>query len=530
MSDSLQPSYFIKIAQNMRWLVLVMLLIAFPWGGPESFYVAILAGVVAVYNALYYLPFIKKNRGLRVLAGIIFVDSLFIAIFLILTGGADSPYRPLVVFMLITAAYFYRIKGVALIILMEAVIILAVDRVSSFSPTKLDTIHYDGLLIFILLGIGFYVERLTHQDKVERDLLRSLKQRSDERRLRLLTLINSLSVAIFVTDEKGSIILYNEAARVMANIKKDDHPQEFMKVLPLYKRTDPNKNNVNIFQDHSSVQRRRDLSTNSSEGERIDLDINITQVDQGEDVTEYLIVCSDISQERTLEEERTEFISVASHELRTPITIVEAALGSLLANEKQISEEGRKLLKQAHRNSLQLGGIVKDLSILAESQNDNIPVSLEEVSASDMVASCVADFKPQAQEKGLDLRYSVKPHTPLILSTERYIREILQNYMTNAIKYSEKGTVTISAEAAKNGGVLFSVHDEGIGISPSDQKFLFTKFFRAENYMTQTTGGIGLGLYLCMELAENLGAKLWCKSTSGEGSTFYLEVPQKASH
>lgn len=121
----------------------------------------------------------------------------------------------------------------------------------------------------------------------------------------------------------------------------------------------------------------------------------------------------------------------------------------------------------------------------------------------------------------------MKPHTPLILSTERYIREILQNYMTNAIKYSEKGTVTISAEAAKNGGVLFSVHDEGIGISPSDQKFLFTKFFRAENYMTQTTGGIGLGLYLCMELAENLGAKLWCKSTSGEGSTFYLEVPQK---
>ncbi|MCA9313622.1 hypothetical protein KDA08_04915, partial [Candidatus Saccharibacteria bacterium] len=427
-SQALQPTYFIKIAQNMRWLILAMLLISYPWAGPEAMYVGGLAVAVAVYNALYYTPYIRGIKSLRILAVIICIDSLIIAAFLILTGGADSPYRPIVVFMLITAAYFYRLKGVALIILLEAAIILIVDRFSFFPSIHLDAIRYDSLLIFILLGIGFYVERLTHQDKVERDLLRQLRQRSDERRLRLLALINSLSFAIFVTDEKGGIILYNEAARIMANIKDEGQHLVFTKALPLYKRADPHRAKVNIFQEQSSVQRRRDLSTDGGENGQIDLDIDVTPVSQGDADTEYLIVCSDISQERTLEEERTEFISVASHELRTPITIVEAALGSLLRSEKTMSKSGYELLEQAHRNTIQLGGIVKDLSVLAESQNDNIPIDLGEINPSEMIASCVSDFRAQVKNKGLELNYSVEPQVPFVISTERYIREILQNY------------------------------------------------------------------------------------------------------
>jgi signal transduction histidine kinase len=111
------------------------------------------------------------------------------------------------------------------------------------------------------------------------------------------------------------------------------------------------------------------------------------------------------------------------------------------------------------------------------------------------------------------------------MSTERHIQEILQNYLTNAIKYSETGTVHLQAAKAQNGGVVFSVKDTGIGISPKDQKYLFTKFFRVEDYRTRKTSGTGLGLYLCRELAARIGAKVWCDSKLNEGSTFYLEVP-----
>jgi len=130
----------------------------------------------------------------------------------------------------------------------------------------------------------------------------------------------------------------------------------------------------------------------------------------------------------------------------------------------------------------------------------------------DILAECIKDFEAQAQQKGIVLKKALEPGIGTVLSTQAHILEILQNYLTNALKYSQQGTITLKAESAKHGGIVFSVTDEGIGISPHDQKLLFTKFFRAEDYRTRATGGTGLGLYLCMELAQRLGGKLWCKS------------------
>jgi signal transduction histidine kinase len=105
------------------------------------------------------------------------------------------------------------------------------------------------------------------------------------------------------------------------------------------------------------------------------------------------------------------------------------------------------------------------------------------------------------------------------------VREILENFVANAVKYTEEGGITVQAEPSAGGGIVFSVKDTGIGISASDQRQLFTKFYRSEDYRTRKTGGTGLGLYLCLELAERLNAKVWCESVINHGSTFFLEVP-----
>jgi two-component system, OmpR family, phosphate regulon sensor histidine kinase PhoR len=135
------------------------------------------------------------------------------------------------------------------------------------------------------------------------------------------------------------------------------------------------------------------------------------------------------------------------------------------------------------------------------------------------------DFEAQAKQKDLPIRVIIAPDTPSVLSTEHHIREILQNYMNNALKYTQKGHVTLKAEPTRTGGVLFSISDTGVGISATDQQHLFTKFYRAEDYRTRETGGTGLGLYLCLELAQRLNAKVWCESVINTGSTFFLEVP-----
>jgi signal transduction histidine kinase len=266
----------------------------------------------------------------------------------------------------------------------------------------------------------------------------------------------------------------------------------------------------------------------TSEETRVDLDISVTPVEISGKAHEYILVCEDISKERSLEEQRTGFISVASHELRTPLAILEAALSSVLRTKEPIPQTLQPVIEQAHRSAMQLSDMVKDLTVLAQAQNDNLPVSLTQIHADQLLTQCINDFAPQADQSGLTLAKEVDEKTPLVLSTESHIREILQNYITNALKYTPKGTVTLKAEPAKNGGVLFSVKDQGIGISLGDQKLLFTKFFRAENYLTQRTGGTGLGLYLCMELAERLGARVWAKSVPGEGSTFFLEIPPQS--
>ena len=104
------------------------------------------------------------------------------------------------------------------------------------------------------------------------------------------------------------------------------------------------------------------------------------------------------------------------------------------------------------------------------------------------------------------------------------MREILQNFITNAIKYTDTGSVTIAAEKAER-GIKFTVHDTGIGISKSDQEKIFDKFFRSEDYRTRKTNGTGLGLYVTLKLARLLHAEIDVKSQLNKGSTFSIFIP-----
>jgi signal transduction histidine kinase len=282
---------------------------------------------------------------------------------------------------------------------------------------------------------------------------------------------------------------------------------------------------VNILEAGTIPQHRRDLTLRRPNGDTIDLDISVTPVGKNSKTLNYIIVCRDITKERTLDRQREEFISVASHELRTPLAIVEAALSTALLGEAAQAPQLKLLLDQAHRNVVFLSGLIHDLGTLSQAQNDNIPIALKPVAAKALLHQVAIDHEAQAKEKDLPIQVVVAPDTPAVLSTEHLIREVLQNYVNNALKYTTKGRVTLKAEPSQNGGVLFSVTDTGVGISKTDQAHLFTKFYRAEDFRTRATGGTGLGLYLCLELAQRLNAKVWCESELNVGSTFYLEVP-----
>ena len=453
------------------------------------------------------------------------VDNAFIALLIGLIGDVSTPFSAFLVFMIIHAAYRYKLRGTLTVVGMQLICISLVVSNPWYSPLELSQTRSGLLIAAVLIGLGVFIERLTHIEREEKDELELMSNEIEAERKHLVTLLDGLNDAIFVVDSYGRVLNYNAAAEELTSASGDIHGKQFSEIFKLYPHVDRGGKAVNLLK-KTGAQHRRDLSTKVAGGAVVDLDISIQTVRiEGMKTTDYVIVCKDITKERTLDEQRSEFISVASHELRTPITIMEAALSAALLSRDKLDKQTLTVIEQAHRHCLFLASIVKDLAILAEAGNDNLPIQIERVDPHKLLKQITNDFEAQAKQKGLAFKVVVEPETPIILSTENHIREILQNYITNAIKYSPDGTIIVRAEPSNAGGVIFSVHDNGIGISPSDQKHLFTKFFRSEDYRTRATGGTGLGLYLCMELAQRLNGNIWCESELNKGSIFFLELP-----
>ena len=133
-------------------------------------------------------------------------------------------------------------------------------------------------------------------------------------------------------------------------------------------------------------------------------------------------------------------------------------------------------------------------------------------------------YTPEAQAKGLQLKISPDANVELLNSSRMYVNEILQNFITNAIKYTQKGSVTISAKQINN-AIEFIVQDTGIGISRNDQAKIFNKFFRSEDYRTRQNNGTGLGLYVTLKLARLIHAEISVNSELNKGSVFTIKIP-----
>ena len=198
-----------------------------------------------------------------------------------------------------------------------------------------------------------------------------------------------------------------------------------------------------------------------------------------------------------------------------------------IANKTGDIDKIKEALKEAHSQTLFLADMVNDLATLSRAERGKLTVEKESINIVDLVKGLANDYIPQAKQKGLKLEVNLDPNLKKLNSSELYLREILQNFITNALKYTDKGQITISANQDNN-QVKLSVSDSGIGISKSDQNRVFEKFFRSEDYRTRATKGTGLGLYVTEKLAQLIKAKLELESELNKGSTFSVIVPDLA--
>lgn len=346
---------------------------------------------------------------------------------------------------------------------------------------------------------------------------------------RLTSLVNSMADGVLAINKNMKVVLSNGAALNVLDVNSTLRGRRLGEVINL---RDHNRRAVDIEKlvaKATTPTTSRDLLLQYSDKSTINLYLSIAPVHLGyggAGQQGYVLLMRDITHEKSLEEERDEFISVVSHELRTPIAIAEGDISNaeFIANKSGDLEQIRQALKEAHDQILFLADMINDLSTLSRAERGKLEATAEDIQIPALIGELQAAYQPQAKNKKLDFKTKVDPKAGVLQSTTLYVREILQNFITNALKYTEKGSITLSADAAK-GGVRFTVTDTGIGISKGDQERIFDKFFRSEDYRTRKTSGTGLGLYITMKLARLLHAEIDVASELNKGSTFTIFIP-----
>lgn len=255
-------------------------------------------------------------------------------------------------------------------------------------------------------------------------------------------------------------------------------------------------------------------------------DFNDTLQQRIEDATKELRA-NNIQLQR-LDEAKDEFVSMASHQLRTPLTSVKGYISMVLEGDVgKITAMQRKLLGEAFTSSERMVHLINDFLNVSRLQTGKFTLERRAVDLAKLVTQEVESLQTTAGARNLKLQYHAPSYFPILFLDEGKVRQVLMNFIDNAIYYShEHSTITIEL-AIVEGGAVLKVHDTGIGVPKSEQAHLFTKFFRATNARKQRPDGTGVGLFLTKKVITAHGGSILFESTEDEGSTFGFRLPIK---
>ncbi len=242
-------------------------------------------------------------------------------------------------------------------------------------------------------------------------------------------------------------------------------------------------------------------------------------------------VLRDITKEKEIDKAKTEFVSLASHQLRTPLSTVSWYSEMLLAGDiGEVTPDQKKYLEEIYHGNQRMVDLVNTLLDVSRIEMGTFIVESKPTDMVKLAKGVIDEHKLQIFEKRIKFIYSFKKGIPLIQADPKILRMVIQNLLSNAIKYTpEGGKVEVSISLVKNNGILFKVSDTGYGIPNDQQNRIFTKLFRADNVVSEDTEGTGLGLYIAKSIVEQSGGKIWFESSENKGTIFYVTLPLKKS-
>lgn len=459
--------------------------------------------------------------------------NIALIIFCVFVAPYRSPYEFLWVALAVGMDMVFRKKWIYLTFALFAVV-GTIMFYKTNQPKTAEVMLASGVQYVGVISISILMTRYRRVSDEERLALAETSRNTTYERQRLLSLINNMGEAVVATDSKGKILLYNAATLNLLDTNQSLDKKNIDSVLKLktYKQKP-----IKLFkslQDSDSGITSSEYIHEYGPNDHISMYINATPIKLGfgeNTDSGYIIIMRDITKEKSLEEERDEFISVVSHELRTPVAIAEGNISNAMFMSAKHHDPKivTNSLNQAHDQVVYLANMINDLATLSRAERTDVPLEISTVDVKVLAESIARDYQSEAAAKNLKLTVSVAEDTKAIQSAQLYLQEILQNFVTNAIKYTKQGTILVHVRSNAKDEAVFSVADSGIGLSKSDQKRVFEKFFRSEDFRTRESSGTGLGLYVTSKLAHRLNAKIELESELNKGTTFTITVPSLAA-
>jgi len=245
-----------------------------------------------------------------------------------------------------------------------------------------------------------------------------------------------------------------------------------------------------------------------------------------------VVVFRDVTKEREVDRMKTEFVSLASHQLRTPLTSIKWYAELLLTDEAKNKLEGEKkdFVQEIHNGNERMINLVNDLLNVSRIETGNkFVIEKKDTDIVEIITQAIQEQEVLAKQKNIQIVCENKPQGTVIISADgEKIKQVFQNFISNAVKYSSEGSVITIGCSEDKDTHIFSVKDQGVGIPKDQQDRIFEKFFRASNVLLTEAEGTGLGLYIAKSIIEGHGGKIWFESEEKKGTTFYISLPKKS--
>ncbi len=515
-----------------------------------QFGASLATGILSIITIIYgtiFLKFFKKHNILfAYLITYVLVSILnALCIEIVSESGIGLTYLVITYLLSIIAVIYGFIVFVA--VFATSGVVLAMIIAGTTLPTQLGK-EADVFIFIVRLVVGCIIAftlRNFYKDQNEQNTVNYIERYFVTNEVvKLLT--NSIGDGVVIVDNEGIVRSVNPTVeRLLGKQSKELLDLNYRSVINL-----KNTNNTAIDPNQEPVSQALkkmvpvsgEFLLQSNQHPEVYIDLTVSAIIDPEIMNTYgaVIIIRDISDKKKEEGARSEFISTASHEMRTPVASIEGYI-ELAINPKlgYVDSKAREYLEKARLSAQHLARLFQDLLDSARAEDGRISNHPAVTEIGSLLERQAEASKMIAQQKGLDVEFivsseqeslnrkdqkSINPLYFAYVDPDR-IREVASNLIDNAIKYTPAGKITLGLTGDKD-VVQFFIRDTGIGMNPEDVPHLFQKFYRIESAETATTGGTGLGLFISRKIVALYNGRIWAESEKNKGTTFYVNIPR----